>query len=170
MDIKYYRKMKNIERLSGTFKFRPYNLLEHSYMVLVLFRHFASKEDVSYDMNTLDFVIHHDGLESISTDLIWPVKNFSKITKDCWKKIEEEIVKKHHQLERYSDHNIKENLTPIQYSLFKACDMLDLWIFLKEEWAIGNHSKKIEEALENCVNLVPKEFKHIQKFMEEYED
>lgn len=169
MDIKYYRKMRNIERLTGTFKFRSYNLLEHSFMVLVLFRHFASKEDVAYDATTLDYVIHHDALESISTDLIWPVKNFSKITKDCWELIEEEIVKKHHQLQRYSDKSLKENLTPLQHSLFKACDGLDLWIFLKEEWSIGNHSDKVKEALINCEMLITKDFKAITKFMAEYE-
>lgn len=168
MDILYYRKMKNVERLSGTFKFRPYNLLEHQYMVAVLFRHFASLEDVSYDINTLDYVMHHDALESVTMDLIWPVKNFNKRTKECWEIIEEEIIKQNHQLDKYSDKSLKENLTPIQHKLFKNCDVLDLWIFLKEEWEMGNRSYKVKEALDNCEMLISKDFKHITKFMESF--
>lgn len=46
-------KMKDVERFNGTRKLQGYNLLEHSYMTAMLFRIFASKEDVAYDINVL---------------------------------------------------------------------------------------------------------------------
>lgn len=169
MEIKYYRKMKLIERLSGTFKHRSYNLLEHSYMVAVLFKHFASKENVAYDINVLDIILHHDIVEVETMDLIYTVKNNSEVTKDCWEKIENDILKKHKSIERYSDPNIKRNLTLLQHSLFKACDILDLWIFLKEEVSIGNKSKNVLEIIKRCEEIITKDFRSINTYMAEYD-
>jgi len=167
--IRYYRRMKNVDRMSGTMKHRPYNLLEHQFMVAVLFRMFASRENVAYDMQVFDLVLNHDAVESITSDLVYPVKNASNKTRECWDIIEEEVLKSHPALERYSDKNLKEGMTESQRNLFKACDYLDLWIFLKEEIALGNTSRDIVEMLENCERLIPKGFESINKFMVDYE-
>jgi len=154
IDISYYRKMKNIDRLSMMFKNRPYNLLEHSYMVTVLFRRFASIEDVPYDMNVLDIVMNHDAVESVTTDLPWDIKNFSDKTKSAWSEIEKELISVHFQLEKYSDDNIKNSLNKRQHDLFKTCDVLDLLIFVKEEIDIGNNSDYIKKVYSNCLILL----------------
>lgn len=171
MDIKYYRKMKNIERLSMMFTNRKYNLLEHSYMVTVLFRKFASLEDVAYDMSVLDLVMNHDAVESVTSDLPWPVKSFSIKTSEAWGEIEKEVIKKNFQLEKYSDLNLKSGMTALQYELFKICDILDLWLFIKEEIAIGNRTIDILEVENNCKLLMSNvnKFPHINKFIKEYE-
>ena len=171
IDIKYYRKMRNVDRLAQGYKNRPYNLLEHSYMVAMLFRHFASLEDVSYDINVFDLVLYHDVVETISSDLPWPIKNFSDKTKEAWGVIEEEVIKEHFQLERYSDENLKKGMTNLQYSLFKACDILDLYIFVKEEIQLGNNTLFIKEVKKNCetiLNSLEFQFPKIKKFIEEY--
>ena len=169
IDIKYYRKMKNIDRLAQGYKNRSYNLLEHSYMVAMLFRHFASLEDVPYDMNVFDLVLHHDVVEVISADLPWPIKNFNDKTKEAWNIIEEEVIKKHFQLEKYSDENLKKGMTTLQYSLFKACDILDLYIFVKEEISLGNKAVFIKEVEKNCQEILGSlEFPKIKKFIQEY--
>ena len=167
--IRYYRRMKNVDRMSGTIKHRPYSLLEHQYMVAVLFRIFASRENVAYDMQVFDLILNHDNLEAVTGDLVYPVKNASNKTRECWDTIEEEILKLHPVLERYSDNNLREGMTELQRNLFKACDYLDLWIFLKEEIALGNASRDIVEMLGNCERLIPKDFRSINKFMADYE-
>jgi len=166
--IRYYRRLKSVDRMSGTMKHRPYNILEHQFMVAVLFRMFASKEDVAYDMQVFDLVLNHDFLESISGDIVQPTKNASNKTKLAWEIIERELVAIHPKLERYSDENIKGRMTELQRKLFKACDYLDLWIFLKEEAALGNSSKDILDMISNCERLIPKDFKSVNKFMETY--
>ena len=169
MEIKYYRKLKNIERLSGTFKHRSYNLLEHQYMVAVLFRHFASKDNVPYDINVLDLVMHHDILEVETGDLIHTVKSLNDVTKDSWNKIEEEILKEHFQLGKYSDEALKSGMSTLQHKLFKACDVLDLWIFSKEEVSIGNKNKNLIDVIGRCEKLIPRDFHSINKFMADYD-
>jgi len=169
VDIKYYRKMKRVERLGLSFTHRSYNLLEHSYMVGMLFRHFASKENVAYDIHVLDLVLNHDLLEVETSDLITTVKKCSTKTEEAWDIIENEILNKHPQLERYSDKKFKDGMTPLQHKLFKVCDYLDLWIFLKEEISIGNRSKDIMEIFERCTNLIGNDFLHVVRFMETYE-
>lgn len=168
MEIKYYRKMKEVDRLNGKFKLRPYNLLEHSYMVVALFRHFASKEDVAYNMNTIDVIMHHDIIEVETSDLPYTVKNHSPVTKKAWGDIEEDIIRSHHQLNRYNDEAIHENLTEIQHRLFKVCDLLDLWIFLKEEQTYGNNSSEVAKIIGKCEELIKGKFVHVDKYMENY--
>ena len=169
MNIKYYRKCKNIERLQGAFKHRTYNLMEHQWGVAMLFRHFASVEDIAYDINVLDMVLHHDILEVETTDLLYPIKNLNNKTKEAWGVIEGEVIKNHFQLDRYSDKNIKETLTESQFNLFKVCDLLDLWIFAKEEQAIGNSSISIYEVIQNCEQLILGKYKMVDKFIKGYE-
>jgi 5'-deoxynucleotidase YfbR-like HD superfamily hydrolase len=170
MDIKFYRAMKGVDRLNGKFKHRTYNLLEHSYMVAMLFRHFASKEDVAYDINVLDIILHHDIVEVATSDLSYVVKNHSEVTKKAWGDIEEDVLSSplFSQLSRYSDKKIKSGLSALQHDLFKVCDLLDLWIFLKEEKAYGNNSWDVNDILDRCVQLIKGKFRTVDKFMESY--
>lgn len=170
MNIEYYLNLKNVERLATSYKIQSYNVLEHSYMVAVLFRYFASRDNVSYDINVLDAVLHHDILESVTGDLIYTVKNMTDDTKGLWEAIEDEVVSKHFQLERYTDSKLREVMDERQYQLFKACDLLDLWIFLKNEIALGNKTKKILEYHSRCYMLLVTDynFTTINQFMESY--
>lgn len=168
MDVQYYRKMKYVDRLTRHSKHRSYNLLEHSYMVAVLFRKFAAKEDIAYDMQVFDFVLHHDIVEVVSSDLPYDVKNLTAATKKAWGSIEDEVVSAHHQLSRYSDDEIKSAMSQIQYALFKACDLLDLWLFLKEEEAMGNKTKTIYQMIDKCETLLRGKFISIDKFIDSY--
>jgi len=150
IDFVYFRAMKDVDRLSGVSKLRNYNLLEHSFMVATYFKMFASLEDVPYSMIELDMVMNHDILESVTGDLSYEVKNFSDKTKKCWYEIEQEILTKDFQLQRYSDSNIKGTLNERQFALFKFCDIFDLWVFLYEEITLGNNNHRIVEIKERC--------------------
>lgn len=171
MDIKYYQEMRKVDRLSKCFKHRRYNLMEHQYFCAMLFKHFASKEDISYGMFEFDIVLHHDVVETISMDLSWDIKNLSSKTKKAWEIIEDEAIIGHPQLVKYSDKEIKESLSPIQHALFKSVDMLDLFIFIKEEQELGNSTPYIREVEGNCFKILhslPFRFNSIEKYMENY--
>lgn len=167
--------MKDIQRLPNTPHHRGYNLLEHGLVVGMLFRWFASEEDVSYDINVFDKVLLHDFVESVTGDLNACVKKFNENTSSAWDIIEYEICHGDTVLAPYSDSEIKSLMSDLQYRLFKTCDYLDLWIFCKNECALGNSSKKLLQCIENCENLMKKYskdwelFTSIQKFMLQYE-
>lgn len=167
--------MKDIQRLPNTPHHRGYNLLEHGLVVGMLFRWFASEEDVAYDINAFDKVLLHDYVESVTGDLNACVKNFNDNTARAWDTIEWEICHGDTKLFPYSDESIKGAMTELQYKLFKACDYLDLWIFCRNEQALGNTSFKLMECIKNCEELLSRYsnnwelFKSIQKFMQQYE-
>lgn len=167
--------MKDIQRLPNTPHHRGYNLLEHGLVVGMLFRWFASEEDVAYDINVFDKVLLHDYVESVTGDLNACVKKFNDNTASAWDIIEWEICHGDPNLLPYSDESIKETMTELQYKLFKMCDYLDLWIFCRNEQAFGNTSAKLLTCIKNCEELLGrysenwKLFKSIQKFMNQYE-
>lgn len=169
MEIRHYQKMRNVDRLMGTPKNRRYDLMQHSYMVSMLFCHFAKLESVPYDKVVLECILHHDIVEVLTGDLIHPVKNFSKVTKDCWEQIEEEILNCNPEFQPYSDHEMRNTMTTTQFALFKACDLLDLYIFCKEEQALGNSTEGISYVISNIGNLLPKQFESVNKYISNYE-
>jgi 5'-deoxynucleotidase YfbR-like HD superfamily hydrolase len=173
IDIKYYRKLKNVTRMPGAFIHQSYNLLEHQYMVGMLFQKFAKLDNVSYDINDLNIVLHHDIVETVTGDLSWVVKNFNQVTKNCWATIEEEVTYKHFQLQQFSDEKIKFGLTELQYLLFKSCDVLDLFIFIYEEIKLGNRSDEIIDVYNNCLKIfddinIKNNFPHLKKAVDEF--
>lgn len=167
--------MKDIQRLPNTPHHRGYNLLEHGLVVGMLFRWFASEENVAYDINVFDKVLLHDFVESVTGDLNACVKKFNDKTAKAWDVIEFEICHGNPVLAPYSDQEIKKFMTDQQYRLFKMCDYLDLWIFCRNEMALGNRAQKLVKCLSNCEKLLAHyshewtEFKSIAKFMKQYE-
>lgn len=167
--------MKNVQRLPNTPHHRGYNLLEHGFVVGMLFRWFASQEDVAYDITVWDKVLMHDYVESVTGDLNLLVKAHSPLTAECWAKIEKDICSSNTALAPYTDAEIKASMTDIQYRLFKCCDYLDLWIFCVQERAMGNYYPSILECIDNCRKLINKysndckDFKSIINFMNAYE-
>lgn len=166
MIIDYLKRCKNIERLGLYYKIRSYNLLEHQYMTAMLFRQFASLEDVSYSMQEFDLVLCHDIVETVTMDLSYEVKNVTPEAKEAWDTIEKAVTKLHPRLDRYSDTNLKSGLNERQHKLFKSCDLLDLFIFCIDEYKLGNRSEDIQRVLENCRKLIPAYgFPHVIEYM-----
>lgn len=171
--INYFLNCRKVDRLGLVYHHRRYDLMQHQWMVGMLFRYFASLEDVSYDINVWEIVLKHDMLESVSMDLPYPVKTLNKRTEQAWSLIEKEIVFENSKLSRYSDKNIKEGMTDRQFALFKVCDYLDLFLFIKEEMSYGNNCKEIIEVEQNCFNIFDSifekfSFPKIKKFITEY--
>lgn len=175
-EIKYLLRMKNIERMSGTYKHRSYNLLEHQYMVGMLFQYFAKEEGMEITLEELNICLTHDYLESATGDLIHPIKNLNEITKSSWEAIEEEVVKKYKFFYKFTDKNI--NLAfqnERNFNLFKICDYIDLFLFCVGEVNIGNNSSEIEEIYRNSYILINEillkdNFISVREFLSNFED
>lgn len=167
--VKNYRKMAYVQRLSSVFKHRSYNLLEHSFMVMSLFKYFCEKEGIEYDLEVLDKVANHDLIETVTGDLLNPVKHLSKETGLAWQLIEDSLVKVNPHLEPYSDKSIEETLSPVQFAMFKACDLLCLWMFCKEERMMGNGTLEILEIIDHIeCKMRTTSFYSIWEFIENY--
>lgn len=170
--LSYYRKMLHIQRIPGVFKTRPYNLAEHSYYVAILFSRFSKLENIGYSASQLELVMDHDVLETISVDLPYHVKNLNHITKDAWRAIENEVIKAKPAFREVSDDALEIGLSKEQFKLFKACDLLELWIFCKEEQLLGNRSEEIQKVITTCEGLLQERlrFESIIKYMEEWNE
>lgn len=167
--INLYRYMMNVNRLSGRHIQRNYNIALHSYYVGLLFMHFAEIENIEFDVEVLNIVFKHDVLESITNDLPWPVKNLNEKTKKNWEEIEEEVIKANPILKNYSDEIIKMTLNKDQFNLFKACDYLELWIFVGEEISLGNCTNDIVIIFDRSRELIREfRFKSIMDFIQSY--
>lgn len=152
--IDYLLQMKQIQRLPNVPHHRSYNILEHGFVVGMLFRWFASACDVSYDINVWDKVLMHDYMEAFTGDLNFVVKNLSEKTSAAWAEIEKEVCDRDTVLGQYSDEAIKSSMTQEQYILFKVCDYLELWIFCKQEEALGNVTSGNQQVIKNCHQLI----------------
>jgi len=134
---KQYRKMLNIQRLSGSPKLRSYNLAEHSYFLGILFSHFCDYIGVDYDVKSLQLVFSHDLLETETMDLPYHIKHLNSGTEECWDRIEYEVALAKGMLP-YTDASIEKNLTEEQYIVFKVADTVELLHFMTEEIKLGN--------------------------------
>ena len=141
--IQDYLKMADVRRCSGIKLLRSYDLMRHSFMVAMLFQHFASLEKIQYTADVLNIVLKHDLLEVKTGDLLEPVKSFSKRTRSAWNTIEKQIMGGNEGFEEFSDQHIKDTLTEQQHDLFKCCDCLELWIFIVEEMKLGNRTEDV---------------------------
>lgn len=152
--IKNLCKMRNVQRLSGTHKSRSYNLLEHSFLVGSLFAEFCEEEGIEVSYKELKTILYHDILETETGDLIYPVKNLNRLTRDCWNAIEESVLAENPQLRPYSDESLSNILSPEKLHIFKCCDLLELWVFCREEEVYGNGSIEIKNVLKTCQEIL----------------
>ncbi len=167
--IKHIRNQKEIERLSGKFKLRGYNLMEHSYMVLSLYLRVCDEEHVAVTIANVDAILNHDIVETITLDLPHPIKNLNEETKASWNIIEEHCVKElAPELTPYTDYNLKKRFTERQYEIFKLCDLLDLWMYCIEEQECGNMSTEIQDVVVNCESMLKGKCETVDKMMEEF--
>jgi 5'-deoxynucleotidase YfbR-like HD superfamily hydrolase len=165
-----HRKMSSVDRMSTSLKNRRYNLAEHSYYVASMFEDFARAENLPYSTEDMYFVMRHDYLEAITTDLIYPIKKLSKVTSDCWDTIEAEIIKQKESefVNLFSDEDLKEALDPLLYHLMKTCDFLDLFLFCLEEAFLGNITVELRHIIETLKPIIlDSGFESVKSFVTE---
>ena len=167
--IKSLRKQKQVERLQGKFKFRGYNLLEHSYMVATLYIHVCKHEGLEANMNQIDAILKHDILETITLDLPYDIKHLNRKTEEAWSVIEDQSINnKAPNLIDYTDVEISMLFSPQEWIIFKVCDALDLWMFCKEEIRLGNTSRDMFNVINKCEQLICGKFSSVDEIMGDF--
>lgn len=159
------RKLKNVQRLSGKYLIQKYSVAEHCYYTGILFEHFAKLEDINITLIETDFVYRHDMLEAITGDIQRPAKTHNKTINKCWETIEEQLSFEF-GIVRYLDSFADIHFSKVPLKLFKACDLLELYLFCHEEYNLGNQSKDILTVLNNCFdNLIVSDFSSIADYV-----
>jgi 5'-deoxynucleotidase YfbR-like HD superfamily hydrolase len=139
-------------------------------MVMSLFKVFCEREGIHYNLEVLDLVANHDILETVTGDILYPVKNINDETRRAVEVLEEAAVRlpQNKHLRNYTDEKIKKALNKDQHDMFKACDTLCLWIFCVKEYQMTGQSS-IQEVINTCSKLLSNKFASISVFMKTYE-
>lgn len=151
----YVRALSDAQRLNGMKTIRPYTTASHCYYTAILFQEIALREAIPIHNNEIRFVLQHDVFETITGDVLLPVKIHSANTKRKWEEIETEIAEAYPDLVGFTDEDAKATFSVSSWNLFKACDLLELYIFCKDEITLGNRSSGILAVLQNCRKLLP---------------
>lgn len=138
------RRMRDVRRLSGFYLTRPYSDAEHCYYTGLLFLKMARDHAVALSPSSIAWVFCHDAMEVATGDLLYPVKNASKDSREAWDIIEEEAGLAFPKMAEFTDARGKELLGEKAWALFKACDSLELWLFCREEAERGNVLRNID--------------------------
>jgi len=154
--FRHVKAMGDIHRLAGVFTIQPYTVALHCYYTAILFQEIAMVSGIKFNTTEVDFILKHDILETITGDLLLPVKSFSENTKRKWEEIETELVeKKYVYLFWFTDKHAKNYFSTESFNLFKACDLFELYLFCLSETYLGNNSDGVWTVIRNCENLLP---------------
>ena len=149
------RKMDNVQRLSGFKLIQDYSLTKHCFHTGLLFMEYAEKEDIYIRQKYIEFVFKHDILETVTGDMLYPAKNYNKVTRGCSKVLEQELTNEGEEFEylkEYTDDHAECFMPKNILQLFKAVDLLELLEFCKEEYQLGNET--IVPVITNCTNIL----------------
>lgn len=144
------RRQQYVERLSSSYKIRPYSNGIHQYYVGLMFINFAAEENVEINVEVIHKVLSHDFMEIYTGDLLGPAKHLNKKTEDLWHDLEEEVANSIEILNGFSEKKFRACFNDEQWRLFKVCDVLELLCFCHEEKALGNRSSENEDVILNC--------------------
>jgi len=157
--FRHLRALKNANRLSGIKTLQSYSVAEHCYYTGILFETIAEYENILITRKEIYYVFRHDIVETITGDILLPVKIHSDVVKERWESIERIIVQDRYlYLMSFLDGHLSEHFSKTAWNLFKACDLFELYLFCLEEVELGNKNKGILSVIQNCFNLLP-EFK-----------
>lgn len=132
------RRMRDVPRLAGFFKTRPYSDAEHCYYTGMLFEDIAYADGVPVTKEEIYWVYRHDAFEVLTGDLLYPAKNTNRATQSFWESIELEIAERNPALAPFTDYEATRWFQPVSLALFKDCDSLELLMFCEEEKSRGN--------------------------------
>lgn len=133
--IQATREAGKVRRCHVVPHFGQYNIAEHSYgalSLLLLLCEFPT-------LNLVRAVQWHDCAERWLGDLPSPAKAISPEFKEVYDKAEEDVLKRLGLLQK---------LDPVEKAWLRGVDTLDLWLWCREEFAMGNTA--VEEMLVNC--------------------
>lgn len=173
------RRLDNIIRYNNRIKCHTQTVASHSYYVsytmMRLLELVNLPDDIKYKL--LSYCLIHDTAEIHVGDMPHDVKAAYPKIKEILERLEEDFYIQS-GLSGVAD-IIKDDYQKIKYNLFKLCDLMDVFMYAKEEIYLGNEtlemSNILSQAVEDCntivkalrfYNVIPKDFNFI-KFLDE---
>lgn len=173
--------LKNIKRFSNRSVLSSHSPCEHAYYVAQLALYIAKHENLKlkqedkYDIGVLlDKALNHDVPESITGDVLAPIKHFDKVMHQKIQEIEEIVTK---------NYLIKYLPTELQNSFYSSiigckegregalvaiCDQLEVLYYLVEERKLGNQQEWVEEVFIHVAKVVETMSKNINTAIKLY--
>lgn len=173
------RRLDNIIRYNNRIKNHCQTVASHSYYVSYTMMRLLDFVDIPIDMKykLLSYCLVHDISEVHIGDTPHDVKAANPELKDMLERFEDDFYAQA-GLHGISD-IIRDDYQKIKYNLFKLCDLLDVFMYAKEEMYLGNQSIEMAnimaQSVEDCNTIVkalkfykvlPKDFNYI-KFLDD---
>ena len=173
------RRLDNIIRYNNRIKCHTQTVAAHSYYVSYTMMRLLELVDLPHDIKykLLSYCLIHDAAEIHVGDMPHDVKAAYPKIKEMLEQFEEDFYIQ----SGLSDvaNVIRDDYQKIKYNLFKLCDLMDVFMYAKEEIYLGNQtlemSNILSQAVEDCNTIVralrfykviPNDFNFI-KFLDE---
>ena len=173
------RRLDNIIRYNNRIKCHTQTVAAHSYYVSYTMMRLLELVDLPYETKykLLSYSLIHDAAEIHVGDMPHDVKAAYPKIKEMLEKFEDDFYIQ----SGLSDISniIKDDYQKIKYNLFKLCDLMDVFMYAKEELYLGNETLEmshiLSQSIEDCntivkalrfYNVIPKDFNFI-KFLDE---
>ena len=173
------RRLDNIIRYNNRIKCHTQTVAAHSYYVSYTMMRLLELVDLPHDIKykLLSYCLIHDAAEIHVGDMPHDVKAAYPKIKEMLEQFEDDFYIQ----SGLSDvaNVIKDDYQKIKYNLFKLCDLMDVFMYAKEEIYLGNQtlemSNILSQAVEDCNTIVkalrfykviPEDFNFI-KFLDE---
>lgn len=154
-DVNYFTyRLRDVFRLATIPLIRKYSVAEHSYFTGLLFMDVCQYYGIVLSQDQIEWVFRHDLLEAVTGDLIYPVKHHDKDTEIAWDLIEKNIASTN-ELQRYGDNESSIRFTAIEWNIFKAVDLYELFLFTISEYKSGNRNGELLQVISNCIEYIP---------------
>ena len=173
------RRLDNIIRYNNRIKCHTQTVAAHSYYVSYTMMRLLELVDLPHDIKykLLSYCLIHDAAEIHVGDMPHDVKAAYPKIKEMLEQFEDDFYIQ----SGLSDvaNVIRDDYQKIKYNLFKLCDLMDVFMYAKEEIYLGNQtlemSNILSQAVEDCNTIVkalkfykviPEDFNFI-KFLDE---
>ena len=173
------RRLDNIIRYNNRIKCHTQTVAAHSYYVSYTMMRLLELVDLPYETKykLLSYSLIHDAAEIHVGDMPHDVKAAYPKIKEMLEQFEDDFYIQ----SGLSDISniIKDDYQKIKYNLFKLCDLMDVFMYAKEELYLGNETLEmshiLSQSIEDCntivkalrfYNVIPKDFNFI-KFLDE---
>ena len=152
------RRLDNIIRYNNRMKCHTQTVAAHSYYVSYTMLRLLEIVDLPHDIKykLLSYCLIHDAAEIHIGDMPHDVKAANPELKDMLERFEDDFFIQSGLSGIASI--IKDDYQKIKYNLFKLCDLMDVFMYAKEEIYLGNQtlemSNILSQAVEDCNTIV----------------
>ena len=152
------RRLDNIIRYNNRLKNHTQTVASHSYYVTYTMMRLLEEVDLPIDTKyrLLSYCLVHDVSEIHTGDLPHDVKAAYPQLKDIVDECEKDF---YIQTGMYNIiKTLDDDFQKIKYNLFKLCDLMDVYMYAKEELYLGNNSLEMSriltQSIEDCQTIV----------------